>query len=605
MGIRQRLMVCHACWLPVLVKRLMFLLGCAAACAVAVAEKNPDISVSVSAPDGRVETGTILRVKILTPARSDAGNLAQPPAVWIDGKPAVFQPGSAECQQTAERLLRGGIVPAVRDLNIVHIATMGADGTLHVLDPRGGIRGARSVARLSLNTRPGPWVLDSDRGKLLIALPEKMEIAVIDTVGWTRSNTLKISAAPNDMLLDDRRRTLHVLVGGDRAGLASFKLADHNMQAAFVPIGPGSTKLVPDRGSHPLVLSAHGLLRVNGQTTTLVQDGVQDAVYSSLADAHLLVLDNGELRWIGADGAAASLGSAGKGTRFQVALSSDQQYAFTYATDGDAVAIIDLATRKIVRTLEISQPSAIAFSDQFAFLRSATRGDVLVFPLPALRDDGAASGRWISGGNPLHAAEGDKTIVAASAGAAFWIDHKENVVYAYHEGMNAVSGTLRHPGFAPERLMLVGPLVERMSDGEFAGSFQLDAPGEYVAVVRGFQPPFTQCKVFTVRGSDLSPDRQGPRIIVKPVVVPQSVKASEIFGVELSLQGAEPLPGLIGLIFMSADGTWQMRAQAQRADNQHYRAQLSAPRPGPYLLVVDSLGLQRLGKRVFPLEVTP
>lgn len=604
MGIRQRLMVCHACRFPVFVKQLMFLLGCAAACAVAVAEKNPPISVSVSAPDGRVETGKILRVKISTPARSDAGNLAQPPAVWIDGKPAVFQPGSAECQQTAERLLRGGIVPAVRDLNIVHIATMGADGTLHVLDPRGGIRGARSVARLSLTTRPGPWALDSGRSKLLIALPEKMEIAVIDTVGWTRSSTLKISAAPNDMLLDDRRRTLHVLVGGARAGLASFKLDDYT-QTAFVPIAAASIRLVPDRGGNPLVLSAHGLLRVNGQTTTLVQDGVQDAVYSSLADAHLLVLDHGELRWIGADGAAASLGSAGKGTRFQVALSSDQQYAFTYATDGDAVAIIDLATRQIVRTLEVPQPSAIAFSDQFAFLRSSTRGDVLVFPLLALRDDGAASGRWISGGNPLHAADGAKTIVAAPAGAAFWIDHKENVVYAYHEGMNAVSGTLRHPGFAPERLMLVGPLVERVSDGEFAGSFQLDVPGEYVAVVRGFQPPFTRCKVFTVRGSDLSPDRQGPRITVKPVVVPQSVKASETFGVELSLQGAESLPGLIGLIFMSADGTWQIRAQAQRADNQHYRAQLSAPRPGPYLLVVDSLGLQRLGKRVFPLEVTP
>lgn len=583
----------------------MFLMGCAAVCTVAVAGKNPDISVAVSAPGGRIETGTILRVKITTPARSEAGNLAQPPAVWIDGKPAVFRQDSVECQQTAERLLRGGILPAVRDLNIMHIATMGADGTLHVLDPRGGIRGARSVARLSLNTRSGAWVLDSARSKLLIALPEKMEIAVVDTIGWTRSGTLKVSGAANDMLLDERGRTLHVLVGGERPGLASFKLDDHT-QMAFAPIDPVPIRLVPDRGGKPLVLTASGLLRVTGQTTVLLQAGVHDAVYAALADAHLLVLGDGTLRWIGADGAAVSLGSAGSGTQFQIALSSDQQYAFTYATDGDAVAIIDVATRRIVRTLEVPQPSAIAFSDQFAFLRSATRGDVLVFPLPALRGDGEASGRWISGGNPLHASEGVKTIVAAPAGAAFWIDSKENVVYAYHEGMNAVSGTLRHPGFAPERLMLVGPLVERVRDGEFAGSFQLDAPGEYVAVVRGFQPSFTRCKIFTVGGSDLSPDRQGPRITVKPVVVPQSVKASETFGVELSLHSTESLPDHIGLILMSADGTWQMRAQAQRAANQHYQAQLSVPRAGPHLLIVDSVGLQRsLGRRVFPLEVTP
>ncbi len=63
--------------------------------------------VKVTGVAGGLDTGAPLRLSVITAARSDAGNAAQPPFAWIDYEETV-DPAAATCDRRAERLLGSG-----------------------------------------------------------------------------------------------------------------------------------------------------------------------------------------------------------------------------------------------------------------------------------------------------------------------------------------------------------------------------------------------------------------------------------------------------------------------------------------------------------------
>lgn len=595
----------------------MLLNFASAAVAVALAL----VSLPTPAATGRVlvqgqggqppATGQMLQLELNLPARTDAGNRTPAPAVWVDALPDNFERDpSAACIQLLQRLARGERLSApVRDFNMLHVVTLGQDGTVHVLDARGGIRGARSVARLSLAERPGDWVYDRHSARLWVALPDSARVAEINPASWRVVARHRLEAAPSRLAVDAEGH-VYVVAGGR---IQRWHAERGFAPAATLPVLSSAVDAwVPGAGGRWLALGPdRSALIEPGGTAIPIGLTAQAALHMPLAAGYALIDRQGQWHWLADDGALFSIAAPPlAGTRVPtLKASADGQFVFAYRTDGDGVAVLDVASRRIVRHMAVPKPAALVSSENFVYVRSSARGELLVMPTVDLAAPSAqSSGRWISAGEAAQAGEGG--LVVSTSGAAFWIDAVSNVVFAYHEGMNVASGTLRHPGAAPERLMLYGPMVESLGEGRFASSFSLETPGQYVAAYLGVGGSNQGCERFAVQGPDLSARAARTRVRVVAVDPPLFAPVGQTVSVRLRLHGERSAPPALGLIWMSADGTWQRRAEAVKlsgADpsSSEYSVDLVAPRPGAFLLMLDRSGDAVAAQHLFAMEAKP
>jgi hypothetical protein len=585
------------------------LLGGAAAPKSAVTKPSgPKLSVQVQKEAG---VGNILTVDLSGVIGSTTTGTPTAPRIWVEEAFAgTTDAGKPTCEARVSRLSQtSGLQAPVRDFNVMHVATLTGKG-IHVLDPRGGLRGARSLAFVELGDRPGRWIWSEASGRIWVTLPAKGELVSVDAGSWRvarrypglgqaiamAEGTDQSGTAPTlaMLALSEGRHVVHLISAN---GTRKLSL-------------PGTATRIDDLGGGRF--AAHGgdaLYVINGETVTTRAVALAQSRYIPSANALFGLLPDGTPAVDDGKSPIRKLTNAGDIKVSTLWLSPDQKLLLGYSPDGKEIQVIDIAARAIVRALSVERPRTIDSSRSFLFIRTASRGETLVIPRTGLLEGKSAPPRWIAGGELPAATRDYLPLVATPDGLAAWIDPERSQIYVYHEGMNIPSTTLRLPDPDTSDLKLIGPLVRSVGTGRFAAAATLENGGEYVVVAQGIDPRFTQCTAFKVEGR-AAEQAVASRYFIKLLSASTQVRMGDAAKVSFDVTaGGQPLAAdatpSFGVLMMDMAGQYQERFRADRQSDGSYLATFTPKREGIFMVLPDPATFpgRVFGRPVATLEV--
>lgn len=560
---------------------------------------------------GEPAAGEELLLSASLPARSESGLAPELPAVWIDeyaGKAAALS--DAACQARVEGFSRSLAFNApTLDLLAYQLATVDAGGTITVLDPRGGFGSSRMLDRLELGAKPGALVHDEERRRLWLSLPERSSLAVIDTASWDLLREIPLVSPLRQLALS--QVGILAVVGTEPLPELLIFAADGPS-----PSGEPRSRIPLPAGAEQVLASGDSLFAVAGgrlhhragELWTDLGRGATGLAYSRAAEAlvalapggSLLLFENsGELR--------AELPPAGPADD-RLALSPDGRWAFAWAQGRPDLRVADLSRQAWRGELRVDAPTELAFTDLYLYTRSSTRGEVLVTPLASLDSPGLVAGKLVAGGTATHPLPLAASMASLPGGGGiFWASAADRQIYAYHEGMNAASGSLRHPGNGePVDLLVAAPLLRQVAPGSFAARLKLPRGGRYLVAAASRQPAALACRVVEVAGA---PGERLARAAIDNLELPAQWPAGQSFQLrfDASVPGGE-LPAEIAVLVMNPSGTWQRRFMARRRMDTAgaFAAELAVPASGPHFVILRwSPAGQRPILRRLSVEILP
>lgn len=526
------------------------------------------------------------------------------PQLWIEeGFAGSTARGRPDCAERALRLGQAGILdPATRDFNMLHVAALTASG-IHVLDPRGGLRGARSLAFIDLGGKPDRMVWSGASGLLWVTLPAQSAIAAVDVGSWSVARTIKVEGAASDIVEIAPGREAVLESAANRSRIV-FMGSDRGPVELPAP----ANRLAVAKGGRLIAHGAGAVMVVTGSTARSVGSNMSETHFVSSAEAVFGIDGSGRPVYVTLEGDTGPVTRAdGFGIK-RLWAAPDGRVLVAYDPAGDAIGIIDPAARALIRTIPVDRPRSIAASDNSLFVRTAGRGETMVLPYSGLLEGEPVAPRYIAGGDLPSSARATLPLTAIDEGISAWVDTERAQIYVYHEGMNIPSATIRLPDPTTSDLALVGPLVRPSGKTGFGASARLDAPGEYVAIAKGIQPRYTVCSTFTVGGA-----RAAERVaahwrveLKRPIGQLAVGRPAEL---EIDLQpGSGERDGFVdtvGLLLMEGSGLNQRRLLAHHQGEGRYIARFDPTEPGVFLVLADKATLpdKTAGRLVMTVEV--
>ncbi|MBK1661416.1 YncE family protein, partial [Paracraurococcus ruber] len=142
------------------------------------------------------------------------------PAAW--GERAEVQ--AAACRERVRGLIQARLGrQAELDFNGWQLAVLGGNGAVYALDPVGGNARTRLLAVVNLAARAGGYAEDLAREALYVALPDRGEVAEIDTRRWVERRRIAVGGRPAALALDPAG--LHLWVGQEGGAGATAEVA--------------------------------------------------------------------------------------------------------------------------------------------------------------------------------------------------------------------------------------------------------------------------------------------------------------------------------------------------------------------------------------------
>lgn len=529
------------------------------------------------------------------------------PRAWIEESFAgMTESGVQNCESRAARLSGApGLSPPVRDFNMLAVALVTPTG-LHVLDPRGGLRGARSLAFADFGGTASSWDWGVRSGMFHALLPARGEVITVDPGAWRVTGRRPVEGVPIAVLEDE---TGSPVVLAHRGGIDEVSWPTRPDRKP-VAVPTGNTRLVA-LGSGRLGAVAPGRFHIiDGDMVRSLSTRLDAQAYLVPARTIFGLDADGALRYVdpatGAGGAVTGMAGISS-TRLWT--TPDGRMLVVWRPEGKEFHVVDVAKRARAHTVLLDGPRSFAASASFLFVRSAAQGELSVVPRQGLLDGRPAGLRRIAAGE-LPGLGRDLPLAATDDGTASWIDRERAQVYVYHEGMNIPSATLRMPTPDVLDLALVGPLVRPAGPGGYTATATIDEPGEYVAVAMtgGAVPP--TCHRFVLVGK-AGTSRPAERFTMTKMDGPRNSTVGNTatfrFRVAAADGGVLPEMPSIGVLMMEVGGNHQERWRAVRESDGDLRAEITPHRPGLYMVMPDQATFpgRLMGRPVITLEVAP
>lgn len=541
---------------------------------------------------GPLTAGEDLLLSARMPARSESGLDAELPAIWIDeysGRAVALS--EAACQARIDGFERNLAfnTPTV-DLLAYQLASLSADGVLTVLDPRGGFGSSRMLDRLELPAKPGRYWHHPEGQRLFVALPSRPSLAMIDTGSWDLLHEIPLDA-PLLELGFSAGNLWASTAAGKASALFTFDSRSGETLAKIALPGEASQVLFAEDTLFA-ILDGRLWMRPAPPAEPAWRDLGRAAArlaYSEAAAALVVLTPGGGLALLESSGEGRAELPAARGSDRRLDLSPDGRWAFTWAPGESDLRVADLARQSWRGELRVEAPSELAFSEQFLYVRSLARAEILVTPLDSLDSPGLVAGKLVAGGTEPNPTPLRSSMASLPGGGAmFWTSTSDQQIYAYHEGMNAAGGSLQHPRAKPLDLLLTGPLLREVAPGAFAARLSLPKPGRYLVAAASRQPAAIACRLFDVVGEDGNipvPARLGQ--VELPKEWPAGKTFSLRFDIEQTSEEQEAaLVGEIPVLVMSTSGTWQDHFYARRREGSTFEAEISIPVPGPHFVII-------------------
>jgi DNA-binding beta-propeller fold protein YncE len=561
------------------------------------------------------------------------------PSAWLDVNKGQQTSDPKVCREKISAYLQGSLrARPDLDLNSFYVLALNQESNISVIDPLLGFGGSKLLTLVMLKSPGEDWALTRDFALLFVSLPASGQVAAVDTATWKVKAYVEAGARPTRLALQPDGKYLWVAddAEGGRGGGVTVIDASALKPAARIATGAGRHELAfsddsqfafvtNKRDSTLSVVEVARLAKVADVPTasapsSLAYSALGRAVYvAGEADGGVTVVDARTHRAVKTMAARPGLHTL----RFE----PKGRYGFVTNPKEDSVHVFDASTNALLHNMQLGKaPDQIAFTDAFAYVRSAeteevsmirlaTVGkepDVLKFP-GGQRVPGRA--RAPSVADSFFPAPGGNSMLVANA--------PDGVIYYYTEGMAAPMGNFQNYKREPRSVLVVDRSLREESPGVFATNVKLPAGGKYDVSFLLDSPRVTHCFEAAAKPNP-SVKEKVARVSVglQYLVEKRAVPVGEPFTLRFKLTDkatGRPRDGLrdVRVLTFRTPGVWQKREFARGVGGGVYEVEINAPEPGYYMVFVESralgttfrelpyLGLQAAGSTAAPAKQTP
>ncbi len=594
--------------------------------------QNAEVEFSISSEHGRtIMEGELANLRFsLKDATTREPLSSVIPAVWLDLDKPVLQEKAGKpltCKDKIGLYLQGsmGYRPDV-DLNSYFILSLNNDATISVTDPIVSFSGVTQLYTMIHLKRPGEdWVASPDEKTLFVTMPRANQVAVASTETFKVIKNVDAGENPVRIALQPDAR--YLWVGNDSLdpALSGVTVIDAESleMVARIPTGLGHHEIAFSEDSLQAFVtnSKDGTLSIIDvgklQKTVDLNVGTDpiSMTYSRLSRT-LFVVSAGEGTLTVVDARARTLAgtvSMEPGLRV-VRVSPDGRYVLAANARTSRLAILDAATREVVRELEVDrEPDQIAFTKEYAYVRCKGSEAIVLIPLRQLgKGETPAVSRIIyaqqaPGASPHHAVA-DAVVPTPEDGHVLIANPADRMIYYYMEGMQFAMGSFRSYGGTVQRAVrVVNRSVREMDRGVYGARVRIPGAGRYQVAFLLDSPRILHCFEFTAKANPVLSDQAAQVPTIEALSRERKMALGQPFVFRFRIvrpRKNEAVTGVRDLMVQAtlAPGTWFEKFKASEVGDGVYEVSFTPQRPGSYYLTFSSSQL-RMNAKQFPYFV--
>lgn len=438
------------------------------------------------------------------------------PAAWMDLMPAGQKLDAGFCSQRVKALLDGSLFArAELDLNAFYVLVLNDDASISVVDPMFSFGNSKLLDLISLAGRGEDWALSSNQQKLFVSMPEKGQVAVIDTATWKLVRNIDIGPRPTRVALQPDQHYLWIAYGESDPAISGvavmdtseFRVVEHiktgagvhdltfssDSRVAFVSNSiDGSVSLID-----PAQLKKIADLATAKNPVSITFSSLSQRAYLAHQNGTIAVIDGSQRKVVDKIQSEAGLD--------QIRFAPGGRWGFVLNAAKNEVHVLDASTGRLIQSGKTEEaPDQVDFSDTLAYIRHRRSGTVLMVPLDQLGLEGKplAPADFTGGQNPFGSASrstpADGIIKAPGANAVLVANPADKSVYYYEEGMAAPKGQFSNYGREALAVLVVDRSLKDHQPGVYETVARLRRPGHYVVPFVMFSPQVVHCFEMTV-----------------------------------------------------------------------------------------------------------
>ncbi|MEE1865182.1 cytochrome D1 domain-containing protein [Pseudomonas auratipiscis] len=552
------------------------------------------------------------------------------PGAWLD--PALTgdaaKDRSKSCKARVALFLKSSIgARPLLDLNSYFLLMLNKDASLTVIDPSVSVGGVTStLARIELPGIPMDWAASSNDKQVFVSIPERDEIALIDTETFKRvgnidagKQPLRVALQPDQRLLwvgnnasDPQHSGVTVIDVPSRKNMKFFATgAGHHEIAfsadsryAFVSNRDSGTLSVIDASEMRLVKT----LKVGSHPLSVAYSALSQAVY--VADGR-----DGSISVIDARSHQLRHRIEGKQGLGPMRFSSDGRFGIVLNTLESEALVIDASTDQLIHRLPVSaEPYQLNFTKAYAYIRGLASAKVTMINLSSLGEGRQPIIQGFEAGTAAPRQAGDLPLAqglttARDENSVFVVNPVDNTTYFYAEGMNAPMSGYSNRGHNARAALVIDRSLREVAPGVYSSTVKLPASGTFDVAFLLNQPQIIHCFSTEVAASSTAPHRQTPQIefMLDPVAVVQGSPFTARFRI---VEGnGTPRNGIkdLSVRYFLAPSSMARDSHVHEVGDGVYEAPLELAEAGAWYLHVQapSLGSAFAEKNYTSLRVLP
>jgi YVTN family beta-propeller protein len=588
----------------------------------------------VAAPDARGESfqeGDAVRFRFtLTDPAGKVPIRGATTRAWLSLRREGEIPAANAPTIKAARFITGGIFgQADLDLNSFYVLTLNSDATISVVDPLFGFGSTKLLALIPLSANGYDWVMTQDQAKLFVSIPEKKQIAVIDTSRWEVSHHIDAGLRPARLALQPDEQYLWAAgEGASETSVTAFR-ADTFAPVATLPIGRGDHAIsVTPNSTFVFITSSEddSISIIDTRTLAKVKEikigrGPVAAAYSELAETlYVCATGSGEIAVLDAKTLALTKTIRTKPGLADIAAAPGGRHLLAVNRKTDKVEVIDASSAEIIQTGTVGKaPFQITFSRELAYINHLGSSEIFMLPLSQIgrRGQPLSVVTFPAGQHPLgetwRGSPAARIVPVPGEGAVLVADTRDRAIYYYKEGMAAPMGTFSNYKREPMAVQVVDrSLRERGTAGVYETVAKLGKPGVYDVIFFLDSPKIVDgFELAVAPNPKLEAERNTPKVVIAPLVptMPAKGDATATFKFRVTdKKTGEPVTGLRDMVIViMAPGNWHERQTAKEEGDGVYSVTVTPPEAGVYYAHAQCLSLNvQFGSPNYPvLRIAP
>ncbi|MHC6225784.1 YncE family protein [Pseudomonas sp. X10] len=538
------------------------------------------------------------------------------PGAWLD--PAQSAPASggrdASCKARVALFLKSSIgARPLLDLNSYFLLVLNKDASLTVIDPTVSVGGVTStLARIELPGQPMDWVASSNDKQVFVSMPERGQVALIDTETFRRVANLEAGEQPLRVALQPDERRLWVGNNSQDPARSGVTVIDvpSRRTLKFFATGTGHHEIafsadsryayVSNRDSGTLSIIDAAEMRV--VKTLDVGPHPLSVAYSALSQA-VYVADGreGSIRVI--DARSHKLRhqvQAGQGLG-PMRFSSDGRYGIALNTLENQALVIDASTDRLIHRIPVAaEPYQLIFTKAYAYVRGLASPKVSMINLGSLGEGREPIVQGFEAGAAAPRQAGDLPLaqglsVSRDDNSVFVVNPVDNTTYFYAEGMNAPMSGYANRGHQARAAIVIDRSLRELAPGVYGSTVKLPAAGAFDVAFLLNQPQIIHCFSTEVAAAPGAVQRKGVR--AEFLSDGQPLLQHSAYTARVRILGDDGLPrtGLrdISLRYFLAPSSLARSLPLEEVGDGVYQAPLELPEAGAWYLHVQSPSLGR------------